>query len=241
MQRRQLGAGLDAELVAQPLAGALVRQQRVGLPPTAIQGDQQQAHRALAPRPRDGERLEAGDGLSHASQRQRSLRAQLAGGEAGLIQARGLGRQQRPALDVGVGRPSPPRQRRIRVGQRRGGVASGGCRAGGGRLDIERGGIDGELADQRIASGAVGHRRAQVLQRTPQARRVRLQRGGPAGSRAFDPQLDAQALHRQRSTLCRQQRGEQRARLGTTQWRCGTDRAHLQRSQHTRLHGLPFL
>ncbi len=92
----ELGAGIDAQLVVQHLAGVVEGLQRLGLAPAAVQRDHQQPAHALAQRVLRDERGQLGHGLLVAAQVEQAFGALFRGGRPQLGETDPLGRGERP-------------------------------------------------------------------------------------------------------------------------------------------------
>ena len=97
LERLQLGAGLEAQLVDEQVAGALVGTQRVGLPSPAVESEDQLGVEPLAKRVAADEIAEGGDGLGMVTRVEPGVGEALVGGEDQLAEARG-GRPGEPVV-----------------------------------------------------------------------------------------------------------------------------------------------
>ena len=87
LQPAQLGAGVDAQLVAQVAAGVLEGPQRLRLAPAAVEGDHQQAPQPLPQGVGGDQALQLLGALDVAAEVEVGLDAVLGGGQAQLLEA----------------------------------------------------------------------------------------------------------------------------------------------------------
>ncbi len=125
---RSSGPGIDAELLDEGLACSAVGGERVGLPARAVEREHELRARALAQRLGLDERLELGDELGVAAQREVGVDALLDDDGSQLLESRDLRLRERLVDEVGQRRSAPERER---LAQR---DLGGGCVAG-----LERG------------------------------------------------------------------------------------------------------
>lgn len=102
---------LEAELADEDTARVAVRGERVGRPAGPVQGQHQLSARAFPQRFGLDQRLELGDQLGVAPQRQLGLHQLLTRRHAELLQPRRLRPRERLVREVREGRPTPERQR----------------------------------------------------------------------------------------------------------------------------------
>jgi hypothetical protein len=111
LQLLQLGAGFEPELVAQRTADPVKHRERVGLPPSSIEGDHELAVETLACRMAGGERLELGYELVVSPKGQIRLDPLLERNQPELLEPRDLGLGERLVRDVGEGLTAPEPKR----------------------------------------------------------------------------------------------------------------------------------
>ena len=87
VQLAQRGAGLHPQLVDEHPAGLAVQRQRLGLAPTAVQGEHPRGAQALAQRMLGRERLELGDQRGVTAEREVGVDADLQRLQAQLLRA----------------------------------------------------------------------------------------------------------------------------------------------------------
>jgi len=110
LQAPQLGRGVKAELVAEPVAVAGVGGQRVPRLAGLGKGGNQQLHGSLPPRLLGHDRLQRGRGLGQATQAAQQGRAIFPGGKPELLEAQRLPPRERLG-ELAIGRATPQRQR----------------------------------------------------------------------------------------------------------------------------------
>ena len=122
MQRLQLGARVDPELVDQRGTRGCVRIERLGLPPGAVEREHQLSAQSFPQGVLANQRFELADQLGAAAALEFCIVPRLEGGEPELFEPRDLG--LRPALvrEVGEGRPAPQLERRGKLGRALGGA-----------------------------------------------------------------------------------------------------------------------
>jgi hypothetical protein len=144
--------GVEAELVAEPVAVAGQGGEGVGRPASLGEGGDQELHRPFPPRLRRHDGLESGRGLGDPVQPEQEDRAVLLGGQPELVEAQrlspGEGRRE-----LGIGRAPPQGERLVQQGERGRGRLGGACLAEqpGEALGVD--GVGGHL--QHVAGGRV--------------------------------------------------------------------------------------
>jgi hypothetical protein len=204
---------VDAQLVGQRPADPLVRRERVGLPPGAVERGDELAVQPLPHRVRGGQRLRLGDHPGVPAQRQVGGQPVLGGGQPQLLQPAGRRGGERGVGHVGQRRPAPEAQR---AGQ-----------ALGGRLRLARGqrlpaplGQPLELLRvdlrrvQPVSRGQRLDRRAGVGERAAQPGHQRLQGVDRAGGWLVAPQPVDQGLDADHGVGRQREPGQQRAQPG---------------------------
>ena len=114
MQRAQLRAGLDADLIDERRARVTVRRERIRLAPGAVEREHQLRVQALTQRLAGDQRLELADELAVPSVGQIEVDRRFGGGEPQLLEAPDHGRGERLVGDVGQRRSAPERERLAR-------------------------------------------------------------------------------------------------------------------------------
>jgi hypothetical protein len=152
LEPSQLGRGVEAELVAEPVAVAGICRQRVTGPAGLSEGGDQQLHGPLPPGFAGGDGLQGGGRLGDPAQPEQQDRPILLGGEPELLEAQRLasGKGRR---EFGIGRASPQSERPVQQRER------GRGRFGGPRLAEQGGeafGIDGVARDLEDVAGRPG-------------------------------------------------------------------------------------
>ena len=104
-------ARFEAELLDQRGPRVLVGRERVGLAAGAVQGEHQQAAQALAQRMLADERLELGNGLGVAAERELDLEPLLERDEAQLLESGDLVAGEGLVAEVRQRRPTPEAER----------------------------------------------------------------------------------------------------------------------------------
>ena len=103
-QRLQFRSDVETELVRETLADPLIRGERVGLPPTSIQGDDQLSVETFVPGMFRNERLDRGQELGVSSESEACIDVALVGAQQQLREARrsapANGRSSTPASGV---------------------------------------------------------------------------------------------------------------------------------------------
>ena len=179
----ELDARLDAELVGEGRAQLLVGAQGLGLPPTAVEGDDPLAPQAFAQRVLGAQRLELAGELVVPPTGQVGFDPVFEGAEPFLFEAGRIGADERRARQLAERRASPQRQRFGQEPRRLGGVAIGSGRPAAGHQRLEPDGVDRVGHDgQQVATrsgldevvGARGERLAQPrhVRRAPTPRRA---------------------------------------------------------------------
>ena len=107
LQLAQRRARLDPQLFYQRPPRRLVDGERVGLPAATVQREHQLGAHALAQRVLGGERLQLGDQIGVATERQIGLDPLLQHREAKLLQPRDRRLRERLVAEVGKRRPAP--------------------------------------------------------------------------------------------------------------------------------------
>ena len=111
LERLELRAWVDAELLDERLARGAVGRERVGLAPRAVEREHELRARSLAQRLRCDERLELGDELGVAPEREVRLDPLLERDEPELLEPGDLGLGERLVEEVRERRPAPERER----------------------------------------------------------------------------------------------------------------------------------
>nr|WP_281246695.1 hypothetical protein [Geodermatophilus amargosae] len=209
----QLGRGVQAQLVGDPLAGAAQHVERVGLAAGPVQRPCQQRGGVLAQRGDGGGRGEVGDELGAGPQRQPRPGQPLDGDQPQLLQPRDHRDDVPNVGDVGVGPVLPAGQR---LGQQPGGRAVVRGRAGGDQVG-EGVRVDGGARQDQGVAVAAGHQDGGVagpaarVEEPAQAADVALQRRRRRGRRGAAPEAVGQRGGRHRTALGG---GQQRQDLG---------------------------
>ena len=110
LERLQLLARLEPELLGKERSGPPVRGECIGLALAAVQGRDQLTPEALAERFLCDEALELGDERVVAAERELSLGALFDADKAKLVEASGLEREHPAVADVGERRATPQRE-----------------------------------------------------------------------------------------------------------------------------------
>ncbi len=110
LERLQLLARFEPELLGKERSGPPVRGECIGLALAAVQGRDQLTPEALAERFLCDEALELGDKRTVAAERELSLGALFDADKAQLVEASGLEREHSAVADVGERRPAPQRE-----------------------------------------------------------------------------------------------------------------------------------
>ena len=111
LQLLELGPRVEAQLVEQRLAGGAIRGERVGLAAGSVEGEHQLSARPLAERVRLDDRLELGDELRVAAEREVGLDPLLEHDGAQLLETGDLGLCERLVREVGERGAAPERER----------------------------------------------------------------------------------------------------------------------------------
>ena len=111
LQPLQGETGLEAELLVEQPACVAVGLERRRLAAGAVQGEHQLSPQALAERLRGDDRLQLGDELAVAAEREVGVDPVLERGEPQLREAGGLGRRERLLRELGERRAAPERER----------------------------------------------------------------------------------------------------------------------------------
>ncbi len=119
LELAELRAGVDAELLDEGLARGAVGGERVGLPAGAVEREHELRARPLAEWLRGDERLELGDELRVAPEREVGLDPLLERDGAQLLEPGDLGLRERLVEEVGERRAAPERERRRAARPRR--------------------------------------------------------------------------------------------------------------------------
>ena len=240
LQPLQLGARLEPQLVDQRRAGAAVGVERVGLAARAVEGEHEVGVQALAVRVLGDQRLQLGDRVAVAAEREVELQPVLERGQPHAVEPRALGlrrgraARRRPAPGRGTGRgrrAAPPRRL---PGRRR--RAGGGRRPGGARS--ARGPAPRAPARPRSRPAAS---RSAALRRAPAAAGRRAPAAPWPRWRAGCSPHSSSIRRSAETTPCavlEQQDGEQRAALGPGDGDLPAGPGHPQRSQDPELHRL---
>ena len=130
VQRLQPRGRLDAQLLVEPAAEAVVGRERLGLPAGAVEREHEQPVRRLAQRVRGDVRLELRDRVGVAAARDVGLDALLEAGQPQRFEVRGLDLRER-LLELGERRAAPQVQRLAQQRRRALRVAGVECRAPG--------------------------------------------------------------------------------------------------------------
>ena len=241
LQLPQRGPGLDPELLDQDVPGPSVAPERVGLAARAVQGDHQLTPRALAQRVGRHERLDLGDQLVVAAERETGLDAVLHGGQAlldDLVQRTLRGERFEREVAQHVAPPEPD-----------GGVE---CRhrVGGpplieqapslGRVPAEAVEVDRTLVHLEDVAGRAGLDQAApdgLLERLPQVRHVDLQRAPDSLGRVLAPHPSDEAIGADHPVRVQGEHGEDRALLRAAQRHRSTlGVQHLEGAEQAQLH-----
>ncbi len=247
-QFHQRGPRVQSEFVGQHAPGPAQRGQRVGLAPTAPQGERVQPPALLAQWLVPGELVGVGHGPGGVPGAQCRGHPQLTGAPSQLGQPAGLGR--RPVLVAGLGERRAPPQRQ-RLVQQRPGRARVGADALTGvaaqplepprvhRVGRQPHRVAGWGADQQPGRGA---RWAAGFEQPAQVGHVRLERGHRLGRRFTAPQVLDHPVHRHDLAARRDQQGEHRALPRPTERDRHAVRLGGDRPQHAYpQHGAPIL
>ena len=111
LQGLQLGARLDPELVHEPAPRRAVGLERVGLAAAAVERDEQLALEPLPERVRGDQRLELGQDVLVAAEREVGLDPILERGEPQVLEPPDLVLRERLVREVGERRAAPERER----------------------------------------------------------------------------------------------------------------------------------
>lgn len=226
--------GVDPEVSGQGLPDSLEGQQGVRLPVDPVQRQRQQGPRPLPERVLGGQRLQVGEGVLVASEREPEQRHVLLRRDAQLLQAEPLGHRVRRVTQVGERLPVPglqcPLQRDERAGDRVG-IADhlrvqrvgdlAGRRQGGAHHVRERRGVHVLARQVEHVTLAVGAQHAGRLaprplglQQPAQVGDVPLERDGRGGRGATVPERGGEVAHGDRTPQVQRQRGQQAPLLG---------------------------
>ena len=243
LQLPQPPARVDAQLIGQRAARGLERLQRLGLPARPVQGQHQQPGQPLTEPVAAGQLLQLGDHGGVAAQVQVGGKAVFQRGNPQFLQPVPLGLGERLIGHLGQRRSPPQRQplaqhpgRSRRPARLQQPVTLGGQRGKTGRIQVPG-------ADHQPVAGGLAHQhprrgpgRAVRLQRPPQIRHIRLQRGGRLRRRLLSPQLLDQPIQRHHMVSVDQQDREQHTLLGASQLDPALPVLGLERSQQPELH-----
>jgi hypothetical protein len=125
LQVAQLGAGVEPEVVDQPLRGVAVGGQRVGVATGAVEREHQLGHHPLAGGMLAHQRLKLTDHLAVAAEQQVCLNARLNRPQPKLLEHRDVRLRPRLVGHVGQRRSPPQRQRPAQQLSRAPGIALG--------------------------------------------------------------------------------------------------------------------
>ncbi len=114
----QLGARVEAELLDEGLARIAVRRERIGLAPGAVEREHELPARPLAQGLRLDERLELGDELGVAREREVGVDPLFEGDRPQLLEPGDLGLRERLVEEVGESRAAPQAERLAESGLR---------------------------------------------------------------------------------------------------------------------------
>ena len=236
LQSPELGTRLQAELVGQVCADALIGIEGVGLPAAAIEREHQLTGKPLAGRMRGDELLQLTGERRVPTGGQIGLDAQLERLEPLFLQARDRGLGERLGRQVGERRPAPQSQGLAHHG---GGLLGLPCgERSPSLLDELREALRVELAGSQTQ--AIARRRrlddVAVAERFAQPRDVHLDGLDRARRRLLAPQRERQSLGADRLTGVQQQQGQDRARLDPTQGQRSLLAANFKRPQDPELH-----
>ena len=253
LQRTQLRAGLESELLGQQLAHLSQHLERVGLPARSRQRQRAEPPQSLAKRIGGGEHLELSGHHRVPAEAQGRHGTVLEGDRPQLLQPSALRQRGRCVLELGVGQAPPQRQRRGEVLEEsvqifhRGAVRS---HTGAQALVcpthrcLEGGCVEGVIGEQQRVAGLLGgeHLRGRTrgavrLERTAQTRDVPLQRGSHRCRRRLAPQEVHDRVRGHGATTVHRERGQQRSLLARAEIDRGPVRLGLGGSQDADAHG----
>ena len=115
LQRMQLLARVEAELVAQDSPRVAIHVERVGLPAGSVERDHQVAAQALAERMRANKRFELRDEVAMVAERELEVNPPLDAREAKLLETLDLVLGKVVVREVGQRRPAPERKRLVQL------------------------------------------------------------------------------------------------------------------------------
>ena len=242
VQLAQPRARLDAELADQRAARGAVGLERVRLAPGPVEGDQELTAQALAQRVLADERLELGDELRTAAEREVGVDAVLERHEPQLLQAPDLGLAERLVGEIGERAPAPERERLAQRARRRVGVAG---RARGRQQALEPVQVEPVLRDPQLVARRAGHEDAVAvagrgrLEHPPEPRdrhREGLQRVAPPRA---GPELLDQPFAGHRLAGVQQQQRQQRPLLDAPDGELPAADPRLERPQDAEFHWGP--
>ena len=210
----QRTAGLEAELVAQHPARVGEGAKRLGLPPSAVQGEREPGVQSFAQRMLGRQHLQLADHVVVASEGQVGVDARLEHGQPLLVDGRCLGQGCAVVHQLEQRRTAPQRQR---VGQcATGGDGPPGCQldVSGGCQFLETPEVDGVGRQIEAVPGVVEHE-VDAVERAAQPGDVALQGSGGRRRRMVGPDRLDQRVSAHRTAACRDQRREHEAGLAT--------------------------
>ena len=218
LERAQLRAGFDAQLVVESRAGAPVGRQRVRLPTLPVERDDQQLPPALEEAVLGDQRLQLGHRERDLAGVEEVGRVVDLRGHPLLLQRGGVGGRVLGVHQVGVRLTAPQRERRLDLPGGAGRVGPAGV-ARTVHLVHEPGGVQRVLVDvQPVAAAGEGQPGpvAVTAEQVAQPGHVALQR--PLGGRrgVVSPDRQDEPVDRDRTTAADQERGEDAALDGTT-------------------------
>ena len=227
----------DPELVGERRAGALVRAQGVGLPAGAVERQHELAPQPLAQR-RVGDRpLDVGDELARLAEREESVEAILGDEHAQLVQRAGGERAAVDLVEAFVRRALPRRERVVERGHRRTRVTLlEQCPARRAEVrELRR--VDLIAPDDEGIGAARGHEPAtpdrDSARRRAGAARCRSGSCAVALRGGLSPQTASiNAVDRHRCALCREERREHGALLGSAERHVATVLLHRDLAEH---------
>ena len=230
LQRSQLRAGFEPELVVECFATFAIRGERVGLAPAPVQRQHQLPQQPLTVGVHGDERLELADHIAVVAEHQVGLDPVLQRGQARVLQARDLALSERLIREIGKRLAAPQPQRRLQQlpGARSVTVGERATSVGGHRLETL--GVDLPRRRRKQVPAAAREQHL-VAQRLAQMRHIPLQRFRCRRRRSLAPQLIDQPIARDRLPAAQQQDRQQRPLLRAAEHNPALPVDHLKRPQ----------
>ena len=212
-ERLQLRAGIEAQLLAEHLAGRLEGPQGLRLPARAVERQHQVAVESLAQRCLAHERLELRDQLGISPVSQLGVDAVLEHRPPELVEPGRLPPEQPLVIRAVEGRSPPERQGTAQHLDRDLDVSLHQRLSAPRRLELEATGVDLVVGHvEAVPAGGRDERVAQRAEAPAQLRHERLQGVGAAGRQVIAPELIGQALSLDR-LACPHEEEEQQGAL----------------------------